>query len=280
MWCWMLLPLGTIAQTYFEIPTATGYWFKQRITPNGQCTTDVFHIEGDTVIRGKKYGSLYVDRSGWNDRFDSTEAEFLAFVRNDGARRIQITFANDFADRLHFDFNLLAGDSAVIYPFSTVPFKVKVDILDTIVVAGEERRRWQLSGDYPSVWVEGIGCLSGWFAPPLPGNPANAYVQCLYQSDTLIYSRNNQACFCNGSVSVEPLAEWRIFQINDRMLQLSLGYLPEEFQVSFTDLNGRMVQVAPSSDSSYDLRSLASGLYVMQLDVPGLGKVRHKVFLP
>lgn len=274
-WLLILLGLGfassTQGQNYFPIPEQAGFWYKQRSTPNGSCVTDIFHLSGDTLIRGKRYQKLYVDRIGANAVFESADAEFLCFVRNDGARRVQITFANDFADRLHFDFNLQQGDSAMIYPFSTVPYKVRVASLDTVTILNEPRRKWVVEGDYPSEWIEGIGCMNGWFSPPSLTEPALSYIQCFYQSDTLTYQRNADPCYCLNTIVADEMKE-AVWTQEGRQFTIKS---PDMSIISIFDVSAQ--RVFESRERKFILPgSISSGIYFLSTG----GNRLHKIHLP
>ncbi len=263
--------LRTQAQNFFPIPEQSGFWYKQRSTPNGNCFTDIFHISDDSLIRGKKYQKLYVDRSGTNVVFDSVDAEFLCFVRNDGARRLQITFANDFADRLHFDFNLQQGDSAIIYPFSTVPYKIRIVSIDTVAIQNEPRRRWTVDGEYPSEWIEGIGCMNGWFSPPSVTGFAESHIQCFYLNDSLVYQRNTNPCVCLNTSALVAITDeaWtqqgRSFTIHSALIN----------SCTISDLSGRVI--FETQEKKFTLPEwMYSGIYLLSIGQNRL----NKIYLP
>jgi len=147
-------------------------------------STEVFKIEGDTIINSVPYQKIWVS-------YDSLMTwVFMGSVREN--ENIVYYLHPDYSEGVLYDFTLEAGDTAWVRNYfcdEVVP--VYVIGVDTVEYFGVSRKRWHLGGNDYSVehWIEGIGSLWG----PLYTRFDYCIIcpvwelLCYHESDTLLY---------------------------------------------------------------------------------------------
>ncbi len=146
--------------------------------------TEVFKIEGDTIINSVPYQKMWVS-------YDSLMSWiFMGSLREE--ENIVYYLHPEYSEGVLYDFALEAGDTAYVRNYfceEDVPVYV-IDV-DTVEYFGVSRKRWHLgengyTGEY---WVEGIGSLWG----PLYTQYYYCIIcpvwelLCYHESDTLLY---------------------------------------------------------------------------------------------
>ena len=149
--------------------------------------TDIYKIEGDTLVDGMSYKVMYTTRNedltGWN---------LWGFLREteDGQVFSRRPFTSD--EQLLYDFSMEVGDTICMCDFGYSECCMVVIEKGEILVNGEPRQ--QIVLEYPfgsgveEVWIEGIGSLYGIIDPGslfLTGGSTN--LLCYYEDGDLIW---------------------------------------------------------------------------------------------
>ena len=120
--------------------------------------TDIYKIEGDTLLDGVSYKVMYATRNenltGWN---------LWGFLREteDGQVFSRRPSASD--EQLLYDFSMQVGDTIIMNGNGFYPDQMFVVETNEILIGGEPRK--QIVLEYPwgaqEIWIEGIGSLYG-----------------------------------------------------------------------------------------------------------------------
>ncbi len=172
--------------------------------------TDVYKIEGDTLVDGVSYKVMYTTRNenltGWSvcGVIRETEDKQVLY-RRDGASY----------DEILYDFSMEVGDTIIMSGNGFYPNWMFVIETNEILVNGEPRQ--QIVLEYPwgeqEVWIEGIGSLYGIIDSGslfLTGGSTN--LLCYYEGGDLIWQNTNPGydeCYIvnsgqQGSLVVAP----------------------------------------------------------------------------
>jgi len=170
--------------------------FECNSNPYSERYTETIKFEGDTTINFKQYKKIFraVDEfySQW---------EFYAFIREDNNEKVFIRADTSQQEYLLYDFNPNINDTLMVYSifdytyfnaeFGFVSNIMKVDSIDTVFIAGKNRKRISISCDncMEEYWVEGIGNLENGILHNQMGyfNSITQNLLCVYNSDTLLY---------------------------------------------------------------------------------------------
>ena len=158
--------------------------------------TETIIFEGDTTIDFKQYKKIL--RA--TDEFYS-QWEFYAFIREDVNEKVFIRTDTSLQEYLLYDFNPAINDTFTVYSlfdytylnaeYGIVSNVMKVDSIDTIFIAGKNRKRISIGCDncMEEYWVEGIGNLENGILHNQMGyfNSITQNLLCVYNSDTLLY---------------------------------------------------------------------------------------------
>jgi hypothetical protein len=153
--------------------------------------TQIFKIEGDTVINSYAYKKLW---SSW----DSTMSylDFEGFLREESD--VVYIYKPGSGEYILYDFNLEAGDTAFVYNDFCGEVQVIVTGTDTVEYFGVPRKRWILDGWNEDYWIEGIGSNYGLVYTKLYGCVFDVYKEltCFHENDTLFYIKEGEVeCF-------------------------------------------------------------------------------------
>jgi hypothetical protein len=199
---------GMAQPGYFPFPIDSTIWYVQYTKPGlpGFCRTDIFSVQGSELLEGKRYYKLWVDRSYLDDDFDSLQADWLLSYRQDSARRIIYKMPFGILQYLYFDFSRGVGDTAIIYPTSyLISKKIQVVSTDSVLMDnGTYRRSTTVAGDFPSVWIDGIGTTNGW-TNDLPDSEFIFSLQCVTQNGVSVYKKDAADCYCNSGVGINDM---------------------------------------------------------------------------
>lgn len=162
----LLLLLGAInikAQDYYPIVEDWKQWnvlFSYPWSPPEpqRKYTDIYKIEGDTLLDGIAYKVMYTTRdenlTGWN---------CWGFIRETEDRQVFSRRNGSSDEQILYDFSMQIGDTICIYDHGYYKdFLVVVEIGETFV--GNNPRR-EIVLEYPfgvtETWIEGVGSLYG-----------------------------------------------------------------------------------------------------------------------
>ncbi|MBQ1761227.1 MAG: hypothetical protein IIZ94_16270, partial [Prevotella sp.] len=115
--------------------------------------TDIYKIEGDTLLDGVSYKVMYTTRNE-----DLTDWNCWGFLRETEDRQVFSRRPSTSDEQLLYDFSMQVGDTIFMYE----DYMVVVEIGEVLV--GDEPRQ-QIVLEYPfgetETWIEGIGSLYG-----------------------------------------------------------------------------------------------------------------------
>jgi hypothetical protein len=171
-----------LAQTRSFVDT-TNTWSIVSCLNFGGCSSLYSRFIGDTVVAGRTYNKLYTSPSP-----DMSWASLTALLREDTNHVVHAY--QDPEEFVYYDMSLNVGDTFIASTHEC-PWEVAftVQSIDTVVLLnGEPRRRWLLSGDWGyDAWIEGIGSIWGPFSFAVTYCTSDLYwtLNCFAQSDTL-----------------------------------------------------------------------------------------------
>lgn len=155
----MLLCFNTVIAQNINFPASGAIWsvYDQK-----------YLVNGDSSLNAKEYKKYYIS----NDSIVTTTS-FYALLREDTiTRKVYAIAAGSTLENLLYDFSLSVNDTAIVYPLSfpicSGPVSIKVESIDSILLAGNYHTRFKITGvDFPygmeEYWIEGIGSTMGIF---------------------------------------------------------------------------------------------------------------------
>ncbi len=155
-------------------------------------STEIFKIQGDTVINSLAYKNLWVTTDSamndfWLTGFLREESGVVYYLRR---------FYNE--EGVLYDFNLEEGDTATIYSEFCDEMQIVIEETDTVEYFGVPRKRWKLDGWNDDYWIEGIGSNYGLVYTKLYDCAADIMKEltCFHENDTLFYIKEGEVeCF-------------------------------------------------------------------------------------
>ena len=150
--------------------------------------TDIYKIEGDTLLDGVEYKKLYTTRDE-----QLTNWQFCRALREEG-RKVYVYESGN--ERMLYDFSMQVGDTICVHDDGNGHqySMVVIEIGETLV--GDEPRQ-EIVLEYPfagvtETWIEGIGSLYGIIntgAQFLTGGITD--LLCYYEDDDLIWQNSS-----------------------------------------------------------------------------------------
>ncbi len=120
--------------------------------------TDIYKIEGDTLVDGVSYKVMYTTRNE-----DLTGWSVCGVIRETEDRQVLYRRDGSAYDEILYDFSMEVGDTIIMSGNGFYPNWMFVIETNEILVNGEPRQ--QIVLEYPwgeqEVWIEGIGSLYG-----------------------------------------------------------------------------------------------------------------------
>lgn len=149
------------SQPFEQIVDTTKKWnvLKGDFSPNGDffSTTTVL-FQSDTTINNLVYKKIFSSYDTINFNFNGE------LIREDSIGRVFTKEWNS-PEQLIYDFSVNVGDTIVLHNFMGGITEAKIDSIDTIFLAGKNRKRIFNSfynfGNVVDCWIEGIGSLMG-----------------------------------------------------------------------------------------------------------------------
>lgn len=230
-----------------------------------------YSIQGDTVLDAITYRKI---RSNYGFPWGIRESEKKFFVRD-----LQSPTGKDL---LLCDFNLSLGD---VVPLEDGPgylhFGSKVTQVDSITLDNGQRRK-RMVIDNEHTWIEGIGDITGLFAPVEPvticcDHPdIPTQLVCFKQQGSVVYS-NQQYClsdccaYSDGSGLRSPnLIDADVFVLPET-LELIVWMVQDDDPVVFVRLiepSGRVVRAVPVdklNKLTLNLVNVTKGVYLVEI---------------
>lgn len=197
----VLFSCSLSAQSDNTFVTEGKVWSQVEWNNSEQAFTVFTRFQGDTIISGQLY--MIVSQSS-----DSMQLNWMTVGAIRENETHQVYYYNFFEEYLLYDFSLTAGEnfSAEI---NGCQINMPLASIDTIqLLNGENRLRYNFTGQYWEQWIEGIGsswgplsvghldCSSDWYMS----------LNCFTENDTLKY-RNSQYDDCY--VLITGIAEFQ-----------------------------------------------------------------------
>jgi len=255
-----------------------------------------YYIFGDTIINSKIYKKIFRSNvltnvpgcSAYGQPPASPPSGYVGSIRDDSAaNKTYFIFKNTNTDSLLYDYNLKVGDTikgALYLP----PIKSFVQSIDSVLIRGKYRRRWNLDTciNFSPYIIEGIGASVG-LIEPLCTNAIDFMIRnliCVNDSAGTIFNSGyssligcnlvssvNEDSFFENIFSVFPNPSTGKFTIQSSDPSISL----RATAVEIYNLFGEQVyhtQIFKSSNCQIDLSSQPCGVYFLIL------KVKDEIF--
>ena len=120
--------------------------------------TDIYKIEGDTLVDGMSYKVMYTTRNE-----DLTGWSVCGVIRETEDRQVLYRRDGSAYDEILYDFSMEVGDTIIMNGDGFYPDQMFVIETNEIIIGGEPRK--QIILEYPwgdqEIWIEGIGSLYG-----------------------------------------------------------------------------------------------------------------------
>ncbi len=236
--------------------------------------TQIYTIEGDTVINDLMYQQLWESKDSLSTRF------IKGFLREANKQVFYLSasgYTKTYTEGLLYDFNLQVGDTTTIANDFGVVDIVVWDI-DTIEYAGVPHKRWKVAnrdGGNPDYWIEDVGSVNGliyslfWEVIVCP----SWQLSCCYQNDELVYKNPHYAaCYIEEGLGVENNTDNLYINLSPNPVQQGNSfYIANTLQVqhiAIYTISGQLVKEMPVSDNvkiEISTQDMLKGLYLVRL---------------
>ena len=207
----LLMAVVTMQAQQFEPLVAEGKQWNVVLTyvpwPPINRVTDVYKMEGDTVLYGTTYKMLFTTQS---EHFDDWELCGLFRETEEGQVFFRKYRTNHTFERetLLYDFSLQPGDSIC---YNDTDYLKLLSISDTILDDGSVRKRYDFhmegyNFDDHEIWIEGIGSEFGILRAGSRFLVGGIYdLLCYYEDDDLVWQNPsfNSCYICAHSVGTQ-----------------------------------------------------------------------------
>jgi len=170
----------------------------------------------DTLINSLHYKKVFSSLEEYPENWD-----LLGYIRETQNKEVFFTTDTSNQEYLFFDFNVNINDTISYYWLSdyyVVNDQSIIKSIDTVLIAGEYRKRIGIGGVYESdtsdYWVEGLGNIKhGMLLMSLNYmSSQDIYLTCIYQSDSVIFHNedeniwySNEQCYYYGVCDQMPM---------------------------------------------------------------------------
>lgn len=241
----------------------------------GDCLTDVFYTDGDTLVNGQTYkildGYHYISRSFWIREDTSQKKIYLKTV-----------FDAPNEETLLYDFNLEPGDEVHMFnPISPFPADGGLFVVDSIelkpTTANNESRFYYFSphidneenfGVFP-IWVEGLGSLALINAPGgHPDYEGAGQISCFWKNQDLFYWDHSQVEACEAVMGVKANEKSKLRLLMNRQNHGFLDHAEKVEEVLLYDRMGRRLANYKGNRQhrmEFDWSTLEKGVYFLKI---------------
>lgn len=276
--------LSTKAQNYVPFPDSNCVWNVGWFSNN----SNRVKIQGDSVHNNLQYKKYYIS---YDTSFVNAQYTYMALVRQDLlSKRVFGIPGGSNQEKLMYDFSLNVNDTITVSSLgftSGLPPRVKVVAKDSILIAGQFRKRLTLTSGYSwsagllyERWIEGVGSDYGVFLNGLCSYLVFDWcypkLNCQTVNGQLVYGSNGN-CFLqpcgtgvgNAETSMETATEVVIYPNPGKgLFTVSLPYQKRsnEFRLAIYDIMGSQIRnLIVHSDTKVDLSDLADGIYLLKV---------------
>ncbi len=270
-----LINYSANAQTnvYHEFPDSNAVWnFHMTAYCFWNGNADEYYsisISGDTVINNITYHNLttpYVE--SYSTGVCGPANTGNGSIREDvAARKVYFVAAGETTEYLLYDFNLQVGDSVPGYTQRFGRYDV-VQVIDSVLVGNEYRKRWKVNTCYNISIIEGIGWSYGINvqSPGCNTDLADYSLTCFSQNGQTLYPSTVNNCQLITSVAaVDSKRTLHIYPNPSKgmsSVELTNGTISE---IQVFDISGLLVTTLEPGGSQIDLNHLAFGTYLIKV---------------
>jgi hypothetical protein len=228
---------------------------------------------GDTVIENLTYHKLHspfveVYMSGGCDQ--SIFPGYKGAIRQDTANRkvyfVPPTFSSE---QLLYDFTLQVGDTVKGYLEAFISEPDTVTAIDSVMVAGNYRKRWLINPCYEFYLIEGIGSTYGLLqAYPGCATDMDYYsIVCFNQNGQSVYPVTSPECNVITSINNIFPEDFRVYP-NPSSGTFTIDFCNRKkiSEIRLTDMPGRLVyQKKINNQTTVNIEGLPVGTYILTI---------------
>jgi hypothetical protein len=262
----VLMNISIFGQNFIS----SGKQWNVRLNGGYGLTTEIFRIEGDSIVDSKSYNKIWVS-------YDSlTTMIFQGLLREES--NVVYYIPPDFSEGILYDFNLEIGDTISVKNIFCGDEEIPLDVIDidTVEYFGESRKMWLLgqNGYVEEFWIEGIGSLNGplyteyWYCIVCPVWE----LLCYHKNDTLKYIMPGETECYQNTVGVKEITG------NDKILirpnpvkkgnsiEIEMNFNP--LKIDFINSSGLLIQRLTSireQNMKIETNNLEPGFYLIKV---------------
>ena len=271
----------------------------QAILDNSVQVVDYYYFDGDTIIGGKTCKQMmcqrFVSPDYSNEYWTPTPSLTKVGAWYEEDQKVYFYDERKQSMVIKYDFSLAANDTLqfltdwsspfIIGPKQTGGIEGFKGVYRDIRMCGDEGQSY-----HDTFWLEGVGCLRGPLSnpcDPILADPVPEFVMSCVVGDEVIYynddredgatpagARKNRFDFTH-TIKIKPKTRTRgedeqslYGEYNDQKLDINLGPLDDNYQVSITDGSGKAV---------YKKVIYAGNIVALNIDISAYDKGRYTV---
>ncbi len=285
----LLVELDVNGQTfvYHPFPDSSAIW---NISSIQSCSITSFdwwthsysyHITNDTLINGIVYHMLEVPSEvivtnggcGINGSW-TIPGHYAGSIRQDILnKKVFIIPPASITEELLYDFDLQVGDTVTGFTQSFASPNDVVNSIDSILIGGNYRKRWNINSLHSISIIEGIGSTYGL----LELSPGNAIIDA-YDATLSCFSNNGITLYPNAGTNCELITSIKHFSPEtyscyltpnpfNLFSTLTVGNKFENAELKIYDCFGKIIKTDKLNGENYLLNrnNLVNGIYFLQL---------------
>lgn len=249
-----------------------------------------YSITGDTLINSNIYKKIYRSFVFEANVYHNTPISppppppsgYVGALRdNPVSNKTFFIFANTSDDSLLYDYNLGVGDTLrgfITLMFDTFHIKPLVSSIDSILINGQYRKRWNFDSinDIPLYIIEGIGTSNGLIEQiyTSPMDFTNRYLVCVKDDSNVLFVSNYYSSVgCNliyeGLDEINSDYSFNCYPnpFSSQMTLQTNNVFKKATLTVYNSFGQQVKQIKNVSGQSFTLQrdNLSSGLYFLQL---------------
>lgn len=261
-----LMNLSIFGQSFIS----TDKQWNVRLNGGYGLTTEIFQIEGDSIVDSKLYNKIWVSSDSL------TTMHFQGLLREDS--NVVYYIPPDFGEGILYDFNLEIGDTTSVNNIFCGDELIPIHIIDidTVEYFGESRKRWLIgeNGNVEEIWIEGIGSLNGplytkyWYCIICPVWE----LLCYHKNNTLEYIMPGETDCYQNTVGIEESITKDEILIRPNpvkkgnSIEIEMNFKP--LIVDLVNSSGILIQHHTSIQDriiKFETNDLETGLYLIKI---------------